>query len=159
MRGQPKARTRHDWTDADDAALLAAVEGCLPLREMFPARLGWWGCVLGRSGLDVTPDAARSRWERLETRRRNDEIAAKEALGRAMQAACAGPTVPVESSWDRVARQVEEYEATVGEATLETATEVLAILGQVQRATTRVERMLMALCRDLGIALPQDGEP
>ena len=158
MRGQPKNRTRHDWTDADDAALLAAVEGCLPLREMFTARLGWWGCVLGRSGLDVTPDAARSRWERLEARRRDTETAARLALEHVAEQQGVTPGT-VESGWDRVARQIEEYEATVGEATLETATEVLAVLGQVQRATTRTERMLTALCRDLGIALPQDGEP
>jgi hypothetical protein len=59
--------THHKWTVADDAALRVAVEACLPLQAVMKGnREVWWAAVCGRMGLpDVSPDAARTRWERL----------------------------------------------------------------------------------------------
>lgn len=158
MKGSPKM-PRVEWTDDLDAKLREAVEACLPLRDAFGSVRGWWGAVLGRSGLVTTPDAVRSRWETLERERKEAESEAKAALERATAAACAGPPVAVESGWDRTARLVEEYEATVAERTLDTATESAAMLVGLNRAVDRHTRMLVALCRAWDVPMPMDGDP
>ena len=115
---------RHTWTNDDDTALRWAVEACLPLRDAMAGqpRSVWWAAVCGRLGLvDVSPDAARSRWGRLKGARtvvflghdRTDES----------------------DAWEAVARQVEEYEATV----LQQARDGVDLL--VERVTVLCERV------------------
>jgi hypothetical protein len=178
---------RHRWTTDDDAALLAAVEGCLPMREALAEqpRIVWWAAVCGRLALpDVTPDAARSRWERLARDRRaaQAEELAREAAD-AMPSwsetdshgrrRCIGCRYPVEAvmdgghgpgcphdkpdGWERTNRLVEEYEAMLAERTLQTATEIAAGLAQMQRSQARTELMLVALCRAWDVAVEECG--
>lgn len=94
----------HRWTDDDDKALSEAVEACLPMQEtMRGNREVWWAAVCGRLGLvDVTPDAARTRWQRLRQ----------------------GDTSKTTEAWDRVAEKVEAYEQSLLEAAAEDVAEV-----------------------------------
>ena len=140
---------RHRWTPEHDASLLVAVEAMLPIRERLGGRMAFWAAVVGASRLDLSPDGARSRWERLGRERRKREAAAVRILD----------VAPVEDGWSRAARRVEEYEATVGEATLETVTELGARVAQLQRSVTRQERLLVALCTAWSVPLPGETDP
>jgi hypothetical protein len=86
----------HKWSDKDDVALREAVEACLPMQEtMKGGREIWWAAVCGRLGFtDVSPDAARTRWQRLRQ----------------------GDTMETTEVWDRVAERVEQYEQSLLES-------------------------------------------
>lgn len=56
----------HRWTDDDDMRLVAAVDAGLSAKDNLPRSMAvWWAYVAGRLGFDdVSPDEARTRWER-----------------------------------------------------------------------------------------------
>lgn len=66
---------KHIWTQEETDRLEAAVRDCEHLRGIIPIRETWWAMVAGRAGLEVTPDAARTRWQktRRTERERTDE--------------------------------------------------------------------------------------
>jgi len=148
------SRTRHTWTDVDNEALLEAIEACEPLREHYANQRGtkgvagsWWDAVAGRlaPGLLVTGAACRNRYRRIEDER--------QAALAAADAAEDPPDLPP-TRWDVVALQVEEYERTVGEVTLDTVTETAARLHALDRSVQRIERMVLALCREWDVEPP-----
>jgi len=95
---------KHMWTDEDDGALTDAVEACLPMRDAMKGnREIWWAAVCGRLGFsDVSPDAARTRWQRLRQ----------------------GKARSTTESWDRLAERVEEYEQSLLETTASSVAEM-----------------------------------
>lgn len=101
----------HRWTDEDDAALRVAVEACLPMQEtMRGGREIWWAAVCGRLGLtDVSPDAARTRWQRLRQ----------------------GDTLETTEAWERVAEKVEQYEQSLLEAAVEDIADLRAKVDEI----------------------------
>lgn len=108
---------KHQWTTEDDDQLMAAVEACLPGRTLVSGpREVWWAMVVGRSGLEVTPGAARSRWERLS------RVAQETRVDR----------------WDAVAAQVAEYERDLQERTWDA---VEAIRGDVAQLRELVVKL------------------
>lgn len=101
----------HRWTDEDDAALRVAVEACLPMQDtMRGGREIWWAAVCGRLGLiDVSPDAARTRWQRLRQ----------------------GDTLETTEAWERVAEKVEQYEQSLLEAAVEDIADLRAKVNEM----------------------------
>lgn len=74
-RPKMKPIMKHSWTPEDDEKLLKAVEECEYMRDAVPERDAWWAMVAGRAGLYVTPDSARTRWQKLRNmaRKRQDD--------------------------------------------------------------------------------------
>lgn len=101
----------HKWTEEDEAKLAEAVEACLPMQEnMQEAREVWWAAVVGRMGLvDVTPEAARTRWQRLQN----------------------GEAKKVPEAWDRLAERVDEYEQSLLEATAGDVADIRRKVGEL----------------------------
>lgn len=98
---------RHSWAEDDDTKLKNAVESCLPIRkELSGPREVFWAMVVGKMGvLDITPGAARSRWEKL-VRDNNDDSNNSDSV------------------WKTVALQVEEYERDLQERTWDVLVQV-----------------------------------
>ena len=94
---EPKRRM---WSEADDAALTAAIEVLSDAR--LPDGIALWQAVAARllPGIVVTPSAARSRWERM--------CAQREAEARANQRAVVDPKAA--AAWERVAQLAERAE-------------------------------------------------
>jgi len=92
---------RHIWSEDDDARLLDEVQ---TLSGVLPKKVNLWSAVCGRLAPDVvvTPDAARTRWRRV----RQLQQAAEEQ--ERLEEDPRDP--PVESSWDRCERLVDEHE-------------------------------------------------
>jgi hypothetical protein len=141
----------HNWTEADEAALTAAVEALQPLMDHYAnnvgsagAVTGWWNAVAGRlaPGVLVTGAACKRRWGIMASKKRA-ELEAKDPVE---------PPDANEDGWQRTARIVEEYERTVGEQTRD-GVEQIAVEVAVLR------RMLVRLCEAWGVPVPKDGEP
>lgn len=150
--------TSHRWTAADEDALEAAMEALTPLLAHYERQRGhgraWWDAVAGRlaPAVLVTGAACMRRWELITERRQGDLERAAEAAKRTESDSAAGGTLGV-MTWEVLAQRVDDYERTVGEATLETATALAAQVTQIQRSQARLERLTTALCRAWGIGL------
>ena len=131
------ATTLHAWTDADEAALRAAVETVAaepdddgPPAGRHPRVLLWHavaGILLG-DGLRVSPDACRTRWALVEERERRAreaaELARQEAADTLLAAeqSVAEPRVVVEpDAWEELSRRIAAWE-------MESADELTAAL-------------------------------
>ena len=89
---------RHKWTKEEEERLERAVSECIERRkELKGPREVFWALVVGRAGLDVSPGAARARWEKLEKERKSSN----------------------QDAWSDVAQRVVEYERSIAEQTLD----------------------------------------
>lgn len=100
----------HRWSDEDDRLLVETVNG---LATKLPKRTMFWHAASGAlamHGLVVTPDAARTRCDRL--RAAAEEQAAQTAALQEVERTVLGAETAeqAEDAWERVERLVEEHE-------------------------------------------------
>jgi hypothetical protein len=138
---------RHVWTDDDDARLRADIEAVLPLQDSLKTRTSFWAAVCGRLALaDVTPAAARSRYDRLsaQARAEAEKAVAVEEARQAAQVPQDGAEVAEPRfeqrtyGWDEVTRKFEEFEQSEAEAHDE-------LLASIDGRLARIEEGLMQL--------------
>lgn len=120
----------HRWSDEDDSRLMDAVEACLPMQQALKGdRSLWWAAVCGKMGLsDVTPDAARTRWQCL---RQGDTLKSSEA-------------------WDRVSERVEEFEQSLLEEIRDDGASVRSMVVDIHEWMRDVRDGVAFLVRKLG---------
>ena len=104
---------RHKWTSEDEEKLEEAVVFLLGQRQHFRGpRDVFWAAVVGRSGVDVTPGAARSRWE-LISKRNSEKVDG--------------------DGWELVEKTVEEYERSLAEDAFRATMEVKIATDETQK--------------------------
>jgi septal ring factor EnvC (AmiA/AmiB activator) len=141
MIDEKKPRTRRTWTPEDDAALTIAVKAVLPLA--FRTRDLWWAAVCGRMGLpDVTPDSARSRWERLQEAEAQARVAREEAEARQ---AIQQQLEAQDDTWQQLADEIEVRERELDEATYDEVQQIRAEIALVREQLVKQQAILERL--------------